>query len=213
MNFLRNMFFGSGSSQTPSSHFETTSQGPSFNMSRRSISVSTGSVDMTSSHGSSFSISGPNASVDLIDGGSINPMGTVKGNLAVNQNTSLGIGLSPMSKSTTIERKKENGVFETTLNVPFTPISLTKTSYQDGNPHWNAKSENDSQLHLNSELLISKQKVLQSIEATKNMMSPDVYQQQRSSTLSQIRNIEMDTQQRTQSASSSGGLFSFFKFW
>lgn len=216
MSFFTNLF-GSSNKSTNSSGNEqqrkssTTTTGPSFNVDRKSISLSTGSVTTTTPHGSSLSISGPNVDVstDLTGGGSLSPFGSVKGTLAVNQNTSVGVGLSPMSKSTTIERRKSKDLSQTTVNVPFTGISLSKTTYPQGNPQWNETSENESQIHTNNEIVKSRKMELESIEKSKNMMSPTVYERQKTSVMESIDNLNKDTEKRSKNTSSG----SWFSFW
>ena len=220
MSFFRNLIFGSSGNSGNSGGSEqqrkssTTTTGPSFNTNQNSINISTGSVSKTTPHGSSLTLSGPNASVstDPHGGGSLSPMGGVKGTLAVNQNTSLSVGFSPMSKSTTVERRKSNELSETTFNVPRTGISVSKTTYPQGNPQWNATSENQDKLHTNKLLLESRQAELQSIESTKGMMPKSDFERQRNATLESIQQIKMDTEKRSQNVSNTGS-GSWFSFW
>jgi hypothetical protein len=204
---VRNFFFGNSGGNTKQTTSTVTSQ-PELNTSPRSLSGNMGSVAQTTPYGSSIKYTGPNAAIDFPKGGSVNPLGSLEGEFALNQRTSIGVGISPFSKSTTLEGSDNNGVSKRALNIPFTPFSLFKTTYQGGNPEWNKTSDNQSALHLNSELLKSKELELKSIESNRKMTPEVDYLSQRNSTMEQISSIKLDTEKRSQTSSST---FSFFK--
>lgn len=169
MSFFDKIFGGTSVTTSP----------PSVKTERTSVSGSTGSVGVTTPHGSGVSYSGPNFSVDFPGGGAVNPTGTGRATFALNQDTSVGVGVSPFSRSSTIERSSSNGVSESTFNIPFTPFSLFKTSYSTGTSPWAKTSKKQEQQHLHNLVTESRQMELQSLEKMQKMMSPSDYERQR----------------------------------
>ncbi|WDE02165.1 hypothetical protein [Thalassomonas actiniarum] len=115
-----------------------------------SHTASSGSGQFTSEHGSYVKMEGPSASRGIGSDytGASGSLGGVKVGMPMNQDTTYGAGIGVKTFGGGIGHSEDHlGGQTTTVDIPFTPLSVFKTSYSPGTSPWAQKSAMEDQAH------------------------------------------------------------------
>ena len=131
------------------SQFSTTTPSHSYKP-LESHTASSSSGQFTSEHGSYVKVEGPSLSrgVGSDYTGASGSLGGVKVGYPMNQDTTYGGGVGVKSFGGGVGHSEDHlGGRTTTVDIPFTPFSVFRTSYSPGSSPWARKSSMEDQAH------------------------------------------------------------------
>ncbi|WDE06738.1 hypothetical protein SG34_007490 [Thalassomonas viridans] len=164
------------------SKFSTTAPSHSYKP-FESHSSSSGSGQFTSEQGSYVKVEGPsvNRGVGGDYTGVSGSLGGVKVGVPMNETTTFGGGVGLKSLGGGVGQSEDHlGGQTTTVDVPFTPFSLFKTSYSPGTSPWGRKSAMEDQAHTEKLRREGIQMEMEDIKKKRNMLSTSDFNRQMS---------------------------------